>query len=125
MEINKIIGLHLGFIGRIISTSKSAYVTQHPNHAVIFNANLVIEKNGSAKKVWFGDIDLTEDERAIVGIANDIGCKVYVLREMDARFGEEENPKIEKAVYYTDGFNKWIINYYQRDDSGRIVKGSA
>jgi hypothetical protein len=77
--------------GRMISGSKTA----PKGHVCVFNANLCTIEGG---KFWFGDIDLTDDADDLKRIAADKGCPVYVLREMDARFQNEANPRFENAV---------------------------
>jgi hypothetical protein len=53
------------------------------------NGNLFIE----TAKIWFGDLDLTLDEDAVVEIARRAGTTVYVLHEHDGRVaGRERNP---------------------------------
>jgi len=74
-------------MGRLLSYSKSAYCREHPKNIVIFNSNVFSEKEN--RKVWFGDIDLTEDRKALSEIAKQIG-KICVLSEMNGRFGNEK-----------------------------------
>lgn len=79
------------FSGRMISGHK-----QGPKgHVCVFNANLCTKVGG---KFWFGDLDLTEDAADLKRLANEKGCDVFVLRERDARFDNEANPKFENAV---------------------------
>ena len=76
-------------LGRMISWSKSSYRESHPDNLVIFNSNILTKKRG---KVWHGDLDVTEDYDALQNIADELGENLYVLREMDARFGNENLP---------------------------------
>ena len=77
-----------GFImGRMISGSKSGYRERYPNNEVVFNANIVIASRG---KVWYGDLDLTLDMEALQQVAGVLKEPLYVLREMDARFENED-----------------------------------
>lgn len=85
----------LGYPGRLLSGSKIGYESRYPNHKIVFNGNLVIEGQG---KVWFGDLNLTLDGDKLQRLANESGAKVYVLREMDARFKTEDKPLIGNAV---------------------------
>lgn len=78
-------------MGRMITTSKSKYRDEHPNHKVVYNANIVTERRG---KIWYGDLDLTLDGKELKLVAEDLQEPVYVLREMDARF---ENEKLSPA----------------------------
>ena len=81
-----------GFIsGRMISGSKTAYRNNHPDHEVIFNANIITDPEG---KIWHGDIDYTLDKDNLKEIAKQLDRDLYILYEMDARF-ENENKSIE------------------------------
>ena len=73
-------------IARMISWSKSTYRQQYPTHMIIFNANIFTEEEG---KVWYGDLDLTLDGDKLQEVATDAGRTLYVLYEMDGRFGKE------------------------------------
>ena len=87
----------LGFMGRMISGSKSFYCSQYPDRKPIFNANIITSEG----KVWYGDLDLVTDKKVLQDIADTLGESIYVLREMDARFGTEEEDvqiMISKAV---------------------------
>lgn len=77
--------------GRMISGSK----TGPKGHICVFNANVCIKSKG---KLWFGDLDLTDDMGDLKKLATDHNEPVYVLREMDARFRNEASPKYENAV---------------------------
>ena len=88
-------------IGRILSMSKSGYRDANPNSVCYFNANIVTAKEG---KIWYGDLDLTKDGETLKVIAEEIGVILYVLREMDGRFENEELDGInliKKAVWNT------------------------
>ena len=78
-------------IARMIGFSKSFYRQEHPDHVVIFNANVFTESSG---KVWWGDLDLTLDGDTLSSIAKEIGESLYVLYESDGRF-ENENLEFE------------------------------
>lgn len=73
--------------GRMISGSKSGYREQYPDNLAIFNANIVIESRG---KVWHGDLDVTLDYENLEKVSEALEEPLYILREMDARF-ENEN----------------------------------
>lgn len=88
-----------GFMfGRMISWSKSGYMNKYPDRKPIFNANIFTLEEG---KVWYGDVDLITDMDVLNNIAKASGRALYILREYDGRF-ENENigpDKIkEKAV---------------------------
>lgn len=73
--------------GRMISLSKSAYRDQYPENEVYFNCNIFILGEG---KIWYGDLDVTKERETLKAIAQDLGTPLYILREMDGRFGNEE-----------------------------------
>jgi hypothetical protein len=75
------------FCGRLISYSKSGYIDKNPDNEVYFNANIFVLGEG---KVWYGDIDVTKEREILESIAGQIGKDLYILREMDGRFGNEE-----------------------------------
>ena len=85
---------HIGSVGRMLSGSKSGYSQTHPGNLTVFNANLIVD----GRKVWYGDIDLTLQEKELQAAATEIGKPIYVLREMDARFDNEKKPLLDKAV---------------------------
>lgn len=71
----------------MICYSKSAYRQRYPDHITIFNANIFTEEEG---KVWYGDLDLTVERERLTEVARASQRTLYVLREMDGRFGNEE-----------------------------------
>lgn len=80
----------LGRCGRMVSSSKRGV----PGHIVVFNANICV----AAGKIWFGDMDVTKDEAKLKALAEAIGERVYVLRESDGRFDNEDSPLLDQAV---------------------------
>ena len=55
-------------------------------------------------KVWYGDLNLTEDYLVLKDIAKSLNSTLYVLWESDGRFGEENksiDELIKKAVWNT------------------------
>jgi hypothetical protein len=95
MEITAALQALLGHTGRMIAGSKSTYRRYYPKNLVVFNANIVIGN----KKVWHGDLDISRDEPLLVRLAELTEQEVYVLYEMDGRFENEEQPKLDRAVY--------------------------
>jgi hypothetical protein len=85
----------LGYPGQIISWSKLDYRLRHPNNVVVFNANICLLKS---RKIWYGDIDVTLSKEKLQQLANTLKQTVYVLREMDARFENEEKPLLKFAI---------------------------
>jgi len=82
----------LGSCGKILSQTK--------NHVLgrVYNGNVCTKEFG---KIWYGDIDIKNTAR-LETLAKELGSKVYVLREMDARFGNENDPVFENAVFVTE-----------------------
>jgi len=84
--------------GRMISYSKSEYRDHFPDNKCVFNANIVTKSEG---KIWYGDLDITVSFEKLQKIAAALGEPLYVLREMDARFGTESadiKVMLKKAV---------------------------
>lgn len=75
------------FSGRMISHSKSVYRDKFPDNEVYFNANIFVL---GEEKIWYGDIDVTKEKEQLENVAREIGKDLYILREMDGRFGNEE-----------------------------------
>ena len=90
----------LGHRGRMISGSKGHYVYKNPKHITVFNANLIIGVDKNSRKIWFGDVDLTTEHDKVAKLAQKLNQQVYVLRESDARFDNEKNPKLERYVAF-------------------------
>ncbi len=74
------------FSCRMLSFSKSGYRDQFPDNEVYFNANIFVLGEG---KIWYGDIDVTKEKEQLENVAREIGKDLYILREMDGRFGNE------------------------------------
>jgi len=72
--------------GRMLSYSKSRYMEKYPDNEINFNCNVFVLGEG---KIWYGDLDITEDRNELEKIASEIGRDLYILREMDGRFGNE------------------------------------
>jgi hypothetical protein len=103
IDIEQVFKNHKLYCGQMISGSK-----QSPKgHVCVWNANIITRKLG---KIWYGDLDLTKSESVLKEIALEIGEPIYVLREMDCRFGTERDSVeilISKAVWSSDkGFSK-------------------
>jgi hypothetical protein len=81
----------------MIGSSKFYYRKQFPDNEVYFNCNIITEHG----KAWWGDLDITISRDVLQKVANETNTTLYVLREMDARFGNENKPfeeLKEKAV---------------------------
>jgi len=79
--------------GRMMSGSKHS----PSGHVCVWNANICTK---SAGKIWFGDLDLTDEADAaeLKRLAAEKGEDIYILRERDARFQNEAAPLFENAV---------------------------
>ena len=102
LDIQKIFEAYNFFDGRMIGGSKTGYCTEYPDDLIVFNANVLIPNYG---KVWYGDLNLTQDYILLKSIADSLDTTLYVLWEMDGRFGEEMKPideLIKKAAWNTD-----------------------
>jgi hypothetical protein len=73
--------------GRLLSYSKSSYREKNPDNEVYFNANIFVLGEG---KVWYGDIDVTKDREKLERIAKTSGNDLFILRELDGRFENED-----------------------------------
>ena len=91
---NGIIKECLGWNGAMISGSKSGYLQSYPNNVVVFNSNICTEGG----KVWYGDIDITKSKDSLIKLAEALDSTLYVLLEMDGRFENEAEPKVDKYV---------------------------
>ena len=101
MEIQKHFDAHGFYDARMIGGSKSFYRQEYLDDLIVFNANVLMPNYG---KVWYGDLNLTRDYIVLKSIADTLDTKLYVLWEMDARFGEETKPLnelLDKAVWNT------------------------
>lgn len=101
LEITKIFYEKGLVMGRMISASKGDYIQRNPTHVSVFNANIVTITDG---KIWYGDLDVTKSANILKEIAKEIGEPIFVLREMDARFENEDKVSselIKKAVWNT------------------------
>lgn len=125
----------LGYIGKIIAFSKSAYNKRHPDHCVIFNGNIVtlIRKMYipiKKEKVWYGDLDLVYDFEKLKSLATEVKKDLYVLYEMDGRFENEKNPKIDNhvCVFKKDGsvmLGENYKDYFFVDNDGIKIKSNV
>lgn len=106
MEFEQLLRETIGWSGRMISGSKSAYSENHKQNVPIFNANLCTKLRG---KIWYGDIDLTLDKDKLATLAIELNEDIYVLRELDARFENEAAPKFEEAAVVFKSTGGWEV----------------
>ena len=101
MEIQQHFESHGFNIARMIGGSKSFYRKEYPDDLIVFNANVLMSGYG---KVWYGDLNITQDYIILKSIADSLNTTLYILWEMDGRFGEENksiDELIEKSVWNT------------------------
>lgn len=96
----------LGYPGKMITASKSSYVKSFQSHIIVFNSNLFV----GGKKIWFGDLDVTESIGDLKELSNSINKDVYVLFESDGRFDNEENPNLDNAVVIVKPSGKCLLH---------------
>ena len=112
---------HSLYVARMIGGSKTGYCTEYPDDLIVFNANVLIPDYG---KVWYGDLNLTQDYILLKSIAESLDTTLYILWEMDARFGEEMKPideLIKKAAWNTDELKptkEWYKNKMDKKYNG-------
>ena len=112
-DIQQYFESHSLYVARMIGGSKTGYCTEHSDDLIVFNANVLMPGYG---KVWYGDLNLTEDYLVLREISECLNTTLYVLWESDGRFGEENKPfneLIGKSVWNTDEPNptkEWYLN---------------
>lgn len=89
----------LGNSGRLLHRSKGEYSFNHPDHFIIYNANIF---SSEGTKLWYGDLDFTVDTTKLKHIALESNRDLYVFYESDGRFDKEFNPDFEQAVFKFD-----------------------
>ena len=118
-EIQQHFESHGLILARMIGGSKSIYRKEYPKDLAIFNANVFMKDVG---KVWYGDLNLTEDYVILKSIAESLDTTLYVLWEMDGRFGKEKRPideLIKKAVWNTEEVKPtkdWYLNVRMKEN---------
>ena len=76
-------------------------------------------------KVWYGDLNLTEDYKVLKNIGITLNSTLYILWEMDARFGEEMKPLnelLDKAVWNTNIKEKPTSDWYKKQMDKKYEK---
>lgn len=94
MEEHEVVERFLGHMGRMLSGSKSGYLDRFPGHRCFFNGNVYA---GDGRKLWYGDIDLTKDEKVLQALAGELGTRLYVTREMPFRFEQVTVQQLDNA----------------------------
>jgi len=98
--------------GRMISASKSGYRNRYPKNLALFNANIFNEDN---KKIWWGDLDITKDIKALKELAKNEGKTIFILREMDGRFENEEKGLLHRYVIKISPEGKYELGEYFKE----------
>ncbi len=96
--MNKSVRTIMGFEGAMISGSKSGYCNNNPDNLPVFNSNVIAILDGMPQKIWFGDVDVTKSITKLEELAKYLETDIYVLREMDARFENEDKPVLNRFV---------------------------
>lgn len=91
-QFEKIFNKQGWYSGRIFG-SKSGYHSSNPTHVYIPNANICTQEHG---KVWYGDIDITRDDKILKKLASEVGAPLYIFYELDARW---KNPNFAEALF--------------------------
>ena len=110
-EIIDVFEKHRLMLGRMISGSKSGYCQKYPKHDVRFNANIFIPSTG---KVWFGDLDITVDNKKLQDVCNELDEEMIVVPEMMGRFGAEEEPYKKIFEHAHTRFTPNAVEYDER-----------
>lgn len=79
--------------------SKSAYRQKHSTCVFEPNSNVFCLEAG---KLWWGDLDLAVDDDALNRVAARLGCRLYVLEELEGRFENTNRSRVlipRKAVW--------------------------
>jgi hypothetical protein len=124
-DLERKIITYLGNIGRMISSSKGRYRHYNPNNIVYFNANIFVPPYG---KVWYGDIDITEDfeklQKIVEGLEN---VKLFILPEMAGRFdNKEKEPELDRTALILEqhgfkfGADEHLIEQKEDKEDGKL-----
>jgi hypothetical protein len=79
-QITQALRQHLFNEGRCIAASKTGYCNRHPDHFVVFNAQIFTRSHRVLRQV---DLDLTLDADKLNDAAHAVGQNFYVLHEND------------------------------------------
>lgn len=70
----------------MIALNRYTYIKRNPNHKAIFNANIATLEG----KIWWGDLDLNIDSKALQQVANELNTTLYILRSSAYRFVKKQ-----------------------------------
>ena len=122
MEIQKHFDAFGFYDARMIGGAKWEYTDKHRGDLIVFNANVSMPGYG---KVWYGDLNLTEDYEVLKNIGKTLNSTLYILWESDARFGEESKPLnelLDKAVWNTSIKEKPTSVWYKKQMDEKYEK---
>jgi hypothetical protein len=109
-EISYLAERLLGKAGRILYITKSMRAP-----TVILNANVF---NANAKRIWFGDIEIEKDGKALIKLSGSLGA-LYILYEAEGRFLEQPpSPLLIKDIAVVAVEGEDIL--YSRDFAERV-----
>ena len=121
-EIQKHFDAHGFCDARMLGAHKIDYRMENEGDLIVFNANVLMSGYG---KIWYGDLNLTLEWVILKSIAQSLNTTLYILWEMDARFGEEGKPfekLIEKAVWNTTD-DKPTLEWYKKKIDKKYNRG--
>jgi hypothetical protein len=81
--------------------SKSGYCNSNPGNRFFSNANVFCR---TKRKLWWGDLDLAKDKKALLAVARRLRTRLYILSEFDGRFKNADIPHSEvvtRAIWHT------------------------
>lgn len=105
----------------MVGPSKSGYHRLHPDHAVVFNATIADE---DGNRLWWGDVDLTDDEATLLELAQRVEIDLYLYFEGDSRRGFVKTIQRSTAVVVARADGEILLGdraLLTRDAQGRIV----
>ena len=97
IELKSVAYKHFGLSGKSITMDPKSYRATYPEKTFVFKGNIVT-KNGTL--LWFGDLNITDEEEKLMNLSNEIGTTIYVL--------EPNNNNMSEYIFMTNGKK---INY--------------
>lgn len=79
----------VGPMGQMLSQPKRAPA----GHIVFWNGNIF---DSSATKLWYGDVDVTKQRKALQELATRLSERIYVTRESPYRFSPPTTAKLNE-----------------------------
>lgn len=95
----------LGLSGTLLSSSKTHYRNQYPNHLILFNSNIFTIWNGLKTKIWWGDLNVNLSKDILTSLSSYFNLPLYCLYESDGRWISPSNVDLERAaaVFHPSG----------------------